>query len=92
MNNFEPLFDYTLELLWNRYHVKPDETRLSIREGFDIKWYDYELYVYPLRMYNMIVIEFDNQYDQEYHLINSIVEAKTILKYIIDTIQPSKIY
>lgn len=91
MNNFEYLFDYTLELIWDRYHVKPDETILSIRDGFIIKWQAFELSVYPVRMYNMIAIEFENEYEQEYHLINN-EDVQKILKYIINTIQPSKLY
>jgi hypothetical protein len=90
--HFENEFNYAKNLLWERYHVTPDETTYSSRRGFTIIWDDNELTVYPLFIYDMIIIEINKNGEKEYYTVNNINQLHDYIKIIINSIRPRMVY
>jgi hypothetical protein len=91
--NFDKAFEYAKYVLKNKYNVTPDETTYSSRMGFTIIWDNHELTVYPLFIYDMIIIEFINKNgEKEYHTAYNMDQLHDYLKTIIYSVNPGMVY
>jgi len=87
--HFEKVFQYTLDLIWDKFHEKPDNTTYSPRNGFTIIWGKHALYVYALFINNMVIIEYNDNYNKQYYTAFNIEELYQYINKIINGIKPS---
>jgi len=90
---FIPIFNYTEQLIWDKFQYIPDETTVSDRNGFVIVWDNKTLEVYPLHIYNMIIIEYKNEHGKrEYHTSHNMDELYNDITLLINRIKPNKLF
>lgn len=84
--NFSALFDYTKQLIWEKFHVIPDHTILSLRYGFVIQWQFYTVRVFQSH------IEFHMTDEFIIYRFTTMDEAIYYIELIMNSTRPYRVY
>ena len=80
------LFDETVQMIWDKFHVIPDDKTLHLRYGFNIQWKYGILYV------TKYSVSFKDQYNVVHYDVDNTDEALYYITLIINRIRPYRVY
>lgn len=86
--HFEEVYQYTKDLIQQRYHVEPATLHYSIRNGFTLTWDNYRLEVTNLFINGMILITIKDLTAKENATAFNMNQLYALLTRIISTLRP----
>lgn len=87
--HFEEVYQYTKDLIEQRYHVVPKTLHYSIRNGFTLTWDNYTLEVTNLFISNMVLITIKDLTMKENATAFNMKQLYTLLTRMITTLRPA---